>query len=329
GVWYETVSPAPFGTVVLLGRLVRNRNPSTVHIIGNRTMKSKIKSKLTKLLSGGSLFPCVIFYIAGLIWFLLLSQDELNNETYLSENALLVGQVVERFDDSETISRFYHEAKELTKKEGDMTKLWDWIADQLDAIGLEVYRQNFTFSHGALLPDSKVEGTNVYGIMRSPSGGRTEALLLTVPPRDLFDPVRTTTAGSLALSLALLKTLRGQIYWAKDIVVVFPEFEYVGLLAWIEAYHGAEKTAHLSWTELEGRSGNIQAGLNLEFATPDIQSVDIFPEGINGLLANLDLVNTVVRLAHKHSIQSVVNGQPTTTRGDLISRRREFIRGSC
>lgn len=54
-------------------------------------MNPKIGAKLSKFLSGGSLFPCAIFYVVGLIWFLLLSQDECNNETYLSENALLAG----------------------------------------------------------------------------------------------------------------------------------------------------------------------------------------------------------------------------------------------
>ncbi|VDP88128.1 unnamed protein product [Echinostoma caproni] len=283
-------------------------------------MNPKIKPKIRKLFAGGSLFPCIIFYIVGLSWFLLLSQDELNNETYLSENALLVGQVVERFDDLESINQFYENARKLTDQtHGDTTKLQKWIAKQLDAIGLEVYMQNFTFSHDVLYPIKSIEGTNLYGIMRSPSGGRTEALLLTVP-------LHSSTAGSVALVLSLLKTLRQQIYWAKDIVVVFPESEYTGLLAWIEAYHGGEATTHLSWTELEGRSGNIQAGLNLEFTTPDIQSVDIFPEGVNGLLANLDLVNTVVRIAHKHSIQSVVNGQPFYfLRGDFDSRVQDVF----
>lgn len=95
------------------------------------------------------------------------------------------------------------------------TKLWNWLANQLDTIGLEVYRQNFTFSHGVLHPSEKIEGTNLYGIMRSPSGGRTEALLLTVPLRTLFNSGSATkiTAGGVALSLALLKTLRGKIFY--------------------------------------------------------------------------------------------------------------------
>ncbi|KAG5450218.1 hypothetical protein CSKR_114437 [Clonorchis sinensis] len=65
----------------------------------------------------------------------------------------------------------------------------------------------------------------------------------------------------------------------------------------------------LSWSEIQGRSGNIQAGLNLEFSHLDPSSVDILPEGTNGFLANLDLVNAVVRLANKHSIEPIVNNQ--------------------
>lgn len=65
----------------------------------------------------------------------------------------------------------------------------------------------------------------------------------------------------------------------------------------------------LFWSELEGRSGSIQAGLSLEFPNLYQSAIDILPEGPNGLLANLDLVNTVVRLAEAHSVVTRVNSQ--------------------
>ncbi|CAH8821527.1 unnamed protein product, partial [Trichobilharzia szidati] len=73
--------------------------------------------------------------------------------------------------------------------------------------------------------------------------------------------------------------------------------------------HDVYSFADLFGAELEGRSGSIQAGLNLEFLNLYQPIVDILPEGPNGLLANLDLTNTVVRLAESHSIVTRVNRQ--------------------
>ncbi len=54
--------------------------------------------------------------------------------------------------------------------------------------------------------------------------------------------------------------------------------------------------------ELHGRSGSIQAALNLEISQEVISRFNIKLEGLNGQLPNLDLVNTVVRLCSREGI---------------------------
>ena len=51
-----------------------------------------------------------------------------------------------------------------------------------------------------------------------------------------------------------------------------------------------------------GRSGPIQAALNLEIPEGKIKYFNVKMEGLNGQLPNLDLVNLVVRLCKKHNI---------------------------
>ncbi|KAA3680588.1 glycosylphosphatidylinositol transamidase [Paragonimus westermani] len=290
-------------------------------------MGSKIGEKLHDLLTNFSTpIGLSLFYI-GLVWFVLLSQDELNHGTYLSENALLVGQVVEKFDDSQSLARYGKDLSALFAV-NDIVSVRRWLASELNTIGLEVYEQNFTFTHPLLHPLDQVAGTNLYTIMRSPSGGRTEALLLTVPLRtECSDTVSPCLNATVSLILSLLKSFRQQIYWAKDIIVVFPESDYIGLLAWLEAYHGSVIPEHLSWSEIEGRSGAIQAGLNMELSRLNIESLDISSEGINGLLANLDLVNTIVRLSHKHSIEPCVSGQYYDFARNAVQTRMQNVIG--
>ncbi|KAF5396644.1 Glycosylphosphatidylinositol anchor attachment 1 [Paragonimus heterotremus] len=290
-------------------------------------MGSGIGEKLQTLLTKFSTPVGLSLFYIGLVWFVLLSQDELNHGTYLSENALLVGQVVEKFDDSQSLARYGKDLSTLFAI-NDIVGVRRWLTWELNMIGLEVYEQNFTFTHPLLHPLDQVVGTNLYTIMRSPSGGRTEALLLTVPLRtECSDATSPCLNATVSLMLSLLKSFRQQIYWAKDIIVVFPESDYIGMLAWLEAYHGSIIPEYLSWSEIEGRSGAIQAGLNLELSRLNIESLDISSEGINGLLANLDLVNTIVRLSHKHSIEPCVSGQYYDFARNAVQTRKQNVMG--
>jgi len=54
--------------------------------------------------------------------------------------------------------------------------------------------------------------------------------------------------------------------------------------------------------ELPGRSGALQAALNLEIGTDTISRLDVRIEGLNGQLPNLDFVNTAVRLCKREGI---------------------------
>ncbi|CAH8541351.1 unnamed protein product [Schistosoma turkestanicum] len=278
------------------------------------------KEQYLKVIEKHSTLFGLLLYLIGLIWFCLLSQDELNHKTYMSENALLIGQVDEIFDDVSSSIKFYEESKNAFES-GGVVGLKQWLFRQFNAIGLEVYSQDFSFSHDILSPLKSLNGSNLYAIMRSPSGGRTEALVIITSLGD-----SPAYFGSLAYVLSLSKLFRNQIHWAKDIIFLFPEYEYIGLVAWLEAYHGTINSDNLFYSELEGRSGSIQAGINLEFPNLYQPVIDIFSEGPNGLLANLDLTNTVVRLAETHSVVTRVNSQPYDyTRGTLRARLNNMI----
>lgn len=61
--------------------------------------------------------------------------------------------------------------------------------------------------------------------------------------------------------------------------------------------------------ELLGRSGSIQAALNLEISGETVSGFDLQPEGLNGQLPNLDLFNTAVRLCVEHNIPPSLHHQ--------------------
>lgn len=77
--------------------------------------------------------------------------------------------------------------------------------------------------------------------------------------------------------------------------------------AWLDAYHGSETSDAnkvLNSGILEARAGAIQAAINLELQSFDLNYIDVKIEGLNGQLPNLDLVNLIQRLAIKEGLIS-------------------------
>ncbi|VDO03755.1 unnamed protein product [Rodentolepis nana] len=248
----------------------------------------------------------LLCFIVGIVGLLALSQPEYNYETYVSENALLIGLVDETYKPDASVTtniKAFDDIKE------DKIKTAAKIRQEMEGLGLEVFEQKFTFSHKLLQGLGNVSSSNLYAIMRSRSGSRTEALVIVAPLRGSGES-EETISGSYTYLISLAKQLSSQLYWAKDIIFLFPDMEYVGLIAWLDAYHGVTTSTIVQGSKLDGRSGSLQAGIALEFPSLNLAQLDVSYQGINGELPNLDLINTVARLARKHGIPLSLHGQP-------------------
>ncbi|KAM3958203.1 glycosylphosphatidylinositol anchor attachment 1 [Aphomia sociella] len=293
--------------------------------------------KWVRLLKKVHYLLCFLCYVGALVWFFMLGNKEFNNETYFSENALLPGLVTNEFNAEQSSKQFYNEfLQELEDKYYDTDEMpVPWLVAKMSQLHLEVYTHNFTL-HYPLGQGQIYKGTNVYGILRAPRTSSLEALVVTAPYRSISSHQKGTAAG-IALMLAFAQFARPQKYWAKDIIFLVTEHEQLGMQAWLEAYHGLQSDAETFYTslgsfwkpdtpsfdfgkikgvfdwggehqkclnpgKLKGRSGSIQAAINLEFHTPKIKYIEVKVEGLNGQLPNLDLVNLVHKLCVKSGI---------------------------
>ncbi|CAH0596861.1 unnamed protein product [Chrysodeixis includens] len=294
---------------------------------------------------------CFLCYLGALVWFFMLGNKEFNNETYFSENALLPGLVTNEFNGEHSAKQFYNEfMQELEDKYNDVEEIpVPWLVGKMSQLHLEVYTHNFTLNY-PLGQGQVYKGTNVYGILRAPRTSSLEALVVSAPFRALESHQKGTGAG-IALMLAFAKFARPQKYWAKDIIFLITEHEQLGMQAWLEAYHGLHNDAETFHTSLgsfwkpgipsldlssfmpgfewaggdykkcldpgtlKGRSGSIQAAINLEFDTPKIKYIEVKIEGLNGQLPNLDLVNLVHKLCVKSGIHHSFRNSYSWIRG--------------
>ncbi|MBE7182276.1 MAG: hypothetical protein INR71_13925, partial [Terriglobus roseus] len=100
--------------------------------------------------------------VVGAAWLLLLPLDEHSRRTYISENALLPGQVHTYFGGSEhNVFRAYrHEAHALTDAAPGARA--DRLAELLRDCGLKVARQRYEYAWAG----ETASGENVYAVLQ-------------------------------------------------------------------------------------------------------------------------------------------------------------------
>lgn len=241
-------------------------------------------------------FLCII---VGVIWLLLLPLDEYSRQTYISENALLPGQVHTYFAGSEqNIFRGYKKELEGLLADGDKKgtgrsgEFSPAISEKLQSIfrasGLKVATQNYEYNAAGIVH----KGQNVYAIIHAPRGDATEAIVLVA--------AWTTVNGELnlngvALALTLARYFKRWSLWSKDIIFLIPPDSKSGTQAWIDAYHDMHPP---SVQPLPSKSGALQGALAIEYPFEHpFESLHIVYDGVNGQLPNLDLFNTAVSIA--------------------------------
>ncbi|CAG8565628.1 9198_t:CDS:10, partial [Dentiscutata erythropus] len=217
---------------------------------------------------------------------------KLRKHTYISENALLPGQVNTYYSWSQVNdATIYKDRIESMANLSNIEKV-NYIEEELRKAGLKTATQNFSvISSGKV-----ISGINVFGVLNSPRTDGTEALVLSAPWKSK-DGVTTNVNGiAAALSIGKFFKSTDYTYWSKDIIILITDGGAAGVQAWLESYHDHRQSG-IEASPLFLRSGAIQAAINLDFpGTSSYKALGLFFEGLNGQLPNLDLINTAIRV---------------------------------
>lgn len=154
--------------------------------------------------------------LGGIFWLFLLPLNRYSRNTYISENALLPGQVHTYFAGSEqNIFRGYREELRSTTNEpaeevaaalydsgGNLSKGLNTgrigkIQTIFHSTGLPTATQYFEYSSTGSL----FNGTNIYSVLRAPRGDGTEAIVLLAPQSNVAGE-DNTRGVALLLTLA-------------------------------------------------------------------------------------------------------------------------------
>lgn len=256
------------------------------------------------------ILPRVSFLLAlaSVAWLLMLPMDGQFRNTYISENALMPGQVTSYFRESEWnyVRGFRSEVVDwnFSEMSTDNEVLTNWLQD----FGWSVSKHR----------DPKTNTTTTYAIMHAPRGDNTEAMVLVVP---YFTSEGMPNKGGLTLGPALANYFAKMSIWSKNLILVFPHNGHSVLRSWVEAYH----------TTLDATAGSIDAALVVEYPSDSdaFGHLEINYEGLNGQLPNLDLINTVTTVASHEGIRVSVQGMSPDDidKRDYWSRLQVFASG--
>lgn len=248
----------------------------TVHKLGLLPRAIKALPTLSLLLAA-----------ASVAWLALLPMDGQYRNTYISENALMPGQVTLYFRESEWnyVRGFRLEVSQ-----------WDFAERAQGNADLEGWLEEFglSVSHHH---DAKTNLTTMYALMHAPRGDDTEALVLVVP---YYTSTGAPNVGAFALGPALARYFARMSIWSKNIIFVFPHDGKTVLRLWVEAYH----------TTLDDTAGSIDAAVIMEYPShvDNFHHMELFYEGLNGQLPNLDLINTATTIARHENMKVRVQG---------------------
>ena len=227
--------------------------------------------------------------LIGVVWLFLLPLNEYSRYTYISENALLPGQVHTYFGGSEqnVFNAYQSEIEASAGKSQENITLT--LSKIFKSAGLRPATQRYAYQ----ATGTTYGGENVYAILNAPRGDATEAIVLVAAWKNMDGDLNQR---GVALVLTLARYFTRWSLWSKDIIILITSDSKAGPQAWVDAYHNEDTGAMVS--PLPIKSGALQGVVVVDNAlNHTFDSLHIVYDGINGQLPNLDLFNTAVSIA--------------------------------
>ncbi|KAF2073487.1 hypothetical protein CYY_005196 [Polysphondylium violaceum] len=268
-------------------------------------------------------------YLSGIISFYYYPENA--HQTYLSENALMPGSARVTFDyqDFNKIQEFSHTFSKLIWRLNHNSTLdkskrsiiaSEWIQKSLNEIGIEsfIHKYPITYRNNNSSNSNNNNGNNIYSVLRAPHSDGTESIILSGSFNSSNSKLlEDEEISSVGLLMSIMRHLyqKGRNWLAKDIVLLISDTcsqsdtdsSSHGIRAWIDDYHDSTLLSSFQRNYFP-RAGQIQAAINIDVDKKySPEKIFILPEGSNGQLPNLDLINTIGRLAKRESVSDKIS----------------------
>ncbi|GMT28428.1 hypothetical protein PFISCL1PPCAC_19725, partial [Pristionchus fissidentatus] len=229
-------------------------------------------------------YPISILVVAAVAYYanIALTREGAEN-TRISEHALMPGIVIPTFDKDVQEMKWLNEI--LKRK--NMQSRAEYIANEMNIFSIDSslhYWQKST-------PFKNYTGVSTVSMLRAYRSTGAELMIVATRMED---------SHAVAMLMALAYHSREHSYWSRDVIFIFVEGGEKGMDAWLEEYYGVKEDKE-GEEIMRGRGRFVVGAIVLE--TPDHLSreyiLDLRVNGMNGQLPNLDLFNSIARIAHR------------------------------
>ncbi|SNX87964.1 related to Alpha-1,3-mannosyltransferase [Melanopsichium pennsylvanicum] len=286
------------------------------------------RRKILALLGRFSLLLRPLLVAAGLVLVFVVPhpRSPVSKGTYVDENALQPGQARVYWDYFDVTYADMLSEKVAFLSGASHAERADFVYSELQSYGLDVNRQHYQFGAASNGKDSSLSGTNVYARSASPRIDGREAIVLTASWLSQWtgqnDPDahsaenasnvdlngRTNVRG-VASVLALARYLSTQAHLSKDLIFVISDGYLEGIHAWSSAYFGSVSDG-LKVDPVAAGGSQVWNAISIDYPADSFSSLVVQYEGFDGQLPNMDVTNTIVRIA-----DSVAGGMPVNLGG--------------
>ena len=251
---------------------------------------------------------------------------------YVDENALQPSQMTLSWSMDQVVvaNRISAELHELAKR-GDKEACISYLVNELRSYGLNAHTQAYAY----YVPgsDEPLRGVNIYARSHTPQIDGREALLLAASWRSHWQGNATSdemelpfvpddgqrraiNVRGISLLLALAKHTTSIPFWSKDLMFVISDGFLDGMQAWATQYFGLEQP-NLDAEPILCTGAQIWNALALDYPADSFSSFAFLFEGRDGLLPNLDTVNTISNIARSDLLSPAVELHGLSTKGPL------------
>ena len=267
--------------------------------------------------------PLLALSSLALIFVVPHPRSPVSKGTYVDENALQPGQARVYWDYFDVTYADMLSEKVSFLSDASSAERANFFYSELQSYGLEVNRQHYRYEATSRDPDSALSGTNVYARSATPRIDGREAVVLTASWRsrwkgenDPFAPAENLTGSSsidprgrvnvrgIASILALARYLSTQAHLSKDLIFVISDGHLEGIHAWSSAYFGSTPDG-LKVDPVSAAGSQVWNAISIDYPSDSFSALEVQYEGFDGQLPNMDVVNTIVRVA-----ESVAGGMP-------------------
>ena len=251
----------------------------------------------------------MLLIVAALVWLALLPvpRKPFTHRTYVDENALQPGYAEARWGapnvhEADRISAQLHEIARQDDKDARIA----YLVQELRSYDLDVHTQTYAF----YVPGQPepIQGTNVYARSYTPRTDGRVAMILAAnwqshwrqKPSDSSElpyvpddgTYRAINVRGIALLLAYAKHAASIPHWSKDYLFVISDGFLDGMQAWAAQYFGTGQP-NLEAEAVHTTGAQVWNALALDYPADSFSSFNFYYEGRDGLLPNLDTINTV------------------------------------